>query len=153
MSFVGELLSAKKYSTVRSANHSSSRTMPDFAPDYQRRAVSPAAMFSAAHDCRSRRQLSRFFARRHIFFHQHLRSLTYNDDDRALQRIFSTTRYCHISILHGAMEWMQQLNLWYKRWFCYYSLPLRDTAYLSVSWVESLCELFLPVVQSQDMTP
>ena len=29
------------------------------------------------------------------------------------------------------------------------SLLLCDTAYLSVSWLESLCDLFLPVVQSQ----
>jgi len=29
------------------------------------------------------------------------------------------------------------------------SLLLCDTAYLSVSWLELLCDLFLPVVQSQ----
>ena len=33
----------------------------------QLRAVSPAALFSAASECRWRRRLSRFFARRHIF--------------------------------------------------------------------------------------
>ena len=55
----------------------------DVRPTPQRRAVSPTALFSAASDCRGRRRLSEFFARQHIF-HQHFRSLTYDDDNRTL---------------------------------------------------------------------
>jgi len=91
-------------------------------PTSQRRAVSPAALFSATPDCRWRRRLSRFFARRHIF-HQHFRSLIYNDDDRALHDISAD--------------------------FTMTSPLLCGTAYVYVSWMESLCDLFLPVVQSQ----
>jgi len=47
------------------------------------RAISHAALFSAAPDCRWRRRLSRFL-HDDIFFHRHFRSLIYNDDDRAL---------------------------------------------------------------------
>ena len=55
----------------------------DVRPTSQCRAVSPAALFSAAPDCRWRRWLARFFAWRDIF-HQHFRSLICDDDDRAL---------------------------------------------------------------------
>ena len=56
-------------------------------------------------------------------FHQHFRFPIYNDDDRALHDLSADSTMT--------------------------SPLLCDTAYLSVSWVESLCDLFLPVVQSQ----
>jgi len=58
------------------------------------------ALFYAASEYRSRRRHCRFYARRHIF-HQHFCSLICNDDDRALQRTFSATHYCHTSKLHS----------------------------------------------------
>jgi len=70
------------------------RRRRDVRPTSQRPAVSPAALFTAAADCRRRRRLCRFFARRHIFCH-HYRSPICNDDDRALQRTLSATHYCH----------------------------------------------------------
>jgi len=93
----------------------------------QRRAVSPAALFFAAPDCRRRRRLSRFFARRHIFY-QHFRSLIDDDDDDCALRDLSADSTTTVT-----------------------SPLLCDTAYLSVSRMELLCDLFLPVVQSQTL--
>ena len=92
-------------------------------PTSQRRAVSPAALFSAAPDCRwRRRRLSRFF-RTTTYFYKHFPSLIYNVDNCAL----------HDLSADSTMK----------------SPLLCDTAYLSVSWMESLCDLFHPIVQSQ----
>ena len=93
----------------------------------QRRAVSPAALFFAAPDCRRRRRLSRFFARRHIFY-QHFRSLIDDDDDDCALRDLSADSTTTVT-----------------------SPLLCDTAYLSVSRMELLCDLFLPVVLSQTL--
>ena len=91
-------------------------------PTSQRRAVSPAAVFCSP-DCRWRRRLSRFFARRHIF------SSTFSFSD-----ITTTIALC---MIYRSADSAMTSSL------------LHDTAYLSVSWLESLCGLFLHVVQSQ----
>jgi len=92
-------------------------------PTSQHRAVSPAVVFCNP-DCRWRRRVFRFFSHDDIFFHQHFRSLVKDDDDdRALYDLSADSTMT--------------------------SPLLCDTAYLDVSWVESLCDLFLPVVQSQ----
>jgi len=57
------------------------------------------------------------------YFHQHLRSLIYNDDDRALHDLSADSTMT--------------------------SPLLCDTAHLSVGSVELLCDLYLPIVQSQ----
>jgi len=88
----------------------------------QRRALSPAELFSAALTAADDDDFLDF-SHDDIFSHQHFRSLIYDDDDRAL----------HYLSADPTMT----------------SPLLCDRAYLSVTWVEWLRDLFLPVVQSQ----
>jgi len=88
-------------------------------PTSQCQAVSSAALFSAAPNCHWWRRHSRFFAWQHIFGQRNCSLI--DDDDCALHDINTA--------------WMP---LWHH---C-------DTTYLSVSWLELLCNLFLPIVQS-----
>jgi len=94
---------------VTSSNAASNNVdVIDVKPTSQLRAVSLEALLSAA---ATDDDDFLDFSRDDIIFHQHFRSIIYNDDDRALQRTFSATHYCHTSKLHGAVEWMQQFNL------------------------------------------
>jgi len=54
-------------------------------------------------------------------------SKLYNDDDRALQRTFSATHYCHASKLHGATFDLSADSTTTSPLLC-------DTAYSSVSF-------------------
>jgi len=93
-------------------------------PTSQRRAVSPAALFSAAPDCRWRRWLSRIFARRHSFINIFV--------------LWSTTTTTTIALCMA----QARIPLWRHRCYMWYS-------YTYLSWVEPLCDIFLPVIQSQ----
>ena len=94
---------------MTSSNAASNRVdVIDVKPTSQRRAVSLEALLSAA---ATDDDDFLDFSRDDIIFHQHFRSIIYNDDDRALQRTFSATHYCQTSKLHGAVEWMQQFSL------------------------------------------
>jgi len=86
----------------------------------QRRAVTAVALFSAAPDCRLPDDDDDF--------------LDFSHDDIFFHQRFHSLIYNDLS--HFA---------WYKRGFhCDVT-----AAILSVSWLELLCDLFLPVVQSQ----
>jgi len=76
------LISGRSGEPLTSSNAASNHV--DVRPTSQRRAVSPAALFSAAPTAADDDNFLDFFSHDDIFLHQQFRSLIYNNDDRAL---------------------------------------------------------------------
>jgi len=78
------LISGRSGEALTSSNAASNHV--DVTPTSQRRAVGPAALFSPVPDASDDDDDFLDFSHYDIF-HQHFRSLTYNDDDRTLHDV------------------------------------------------------------------
>ena len=80
----------------------------------QRRAVNPAALFSAAPTADDDDLLG--FSHDDVFFHQQLCSLTYNDDDRALHDLSADSTRTSLAIArvrHSVTANCREVNMTY----------------------------------------
>jgi len=82
------LISGRSGKPLTSSNVASNHV--DVKPTSQRRAVSPAALFSAAPDCHWRRRFSPFFAGRHIFINISINMTIMLCNGHFLRRITAT---------------------------------------------------------------